>query len=428
MVSGRFEEPLGLCVCDGGGQTLVSFGTNEGARGKRPVLYSSFCVKTERRTSNIELSTLNIEGGKAGIRSLGRGRAVRRRDGSAPRGPGVFSSFGRNQALSLSTIHYQLGCLVRFAHLRKTEHGQRKTPSLVHFVLSISAIYHLCSSLYALVERLIALSIALRNPPLLFSMLPPTLHIQDIHFRRGRGILKGITWKVEAGQHWCVLGPNGCGKTSLINIITGYDSATSGTIGVDGSTFGEDDWSQVRKRVGLVASTLTTFLESSEPVLDVIAGGRDAKLNLWQPATAQLHKEGRALLKRFGCGYLEKSLWGVLSQGEKQKVLICRAMMAKFRVLILDEPCAGLDPVAREHFLVWLQDLCSRKHAPSLVMVTHHVEEILPSMSHVLVLKDGQVLASGPKGEVLSSATLSDAYGAKVTLRHRGERYQLSVE
>ena len=260
-----------------------------------------------------------------------------------------------------------------------------------------------------------------------FAMLPPTLDIQDIHFRRGRGILNGITWKVEAGEHWCVLGPNGCGKTSLINIITGYDSATSGTIGVDGSTYGEDDWSEVRKRVGLVASTLTTFLESSEPVPDVIASGRDAKLNLWQPPPEQLHREARRLLKQFGCGYLEKSLWGVLSQGEKQKVLICRALMAKFRVLILDEPCAGLDPVAREHFLVWLQELCTRKDAPSLVMVTHHVEEILPSMSHVLVLKGGRVLASGRKEDVLSSAVLSDAYGAKVSLRRRGERYQLSV-
>lgn len=255
----------------------------------------------------------------------------------------------------------------------------------------------------------------------------PTLDVQDIHFRRGRGILHGITWTVQPGEHWCVLGPNGCGKTSLINIITGYDSATSGAISVDGSVFGQDDWREVRKRVGLVASMLTTFLESGEPVPDVIASGRDAKLNLWQTASDRLHKEAGLLLKRFGCGYLAKSKWGVLSQGEKQKVLICRALMAKFRVLILDEPCAGLDPVAREHFLTWLQELCGRKNSPALVMVTHHVEEILPSMTHVLVLKEGRVLAAGLKEKVLSSAVLSDAYGAPVQLRHRGDRYQLSV-
>lgn len=258
--------------------------------------------------------------------------------------------------------------------------------------------------------------------------MSPTLDVQDIHFRRGRGILHGITWKVEPGQHWCVLGPNGCGKTSLINIITGYDCATSGTISVDGSTFGQDDWREVRKRVGLVASTLTTYLEASEPVQDVIASGREAKINLWETASDQLHREARKLLKRMGCGYLGRSLWGVLSQGEKQKVLICRALMAKFRVLILDEPCAGLDPVAREHFLVWLQELCTRENAPSLIMVTHHVEEILPSMTHVLVLKAGSVLAAGPKEEVLSSAVLSEAYGAPVSLSHRGTRYQLSID
>jgi len=256
---------------------------------------------------------------------------------------------------------------------------------------------------------------------------PPTLDVQDIHFRRGRGILHGITWTVEPGQHWCVLGPNGCGKTSLINIITGYDCATSGSISVDGSTFGQDDWREVRKRVGLVTNALTTYLENTETVPDVIASGREAKINLWEAPPEQLHKEARQLLRRFGCSYLKNSIWGTLSQGEKQKVLICRAFMAKFRVLILDEPCAGLDPVAREHFLVWLQEQCSRRHSPSLVMVTHHVEEILPSMTHVLVLKQGRVLNAGPKNDVLSSEVLSEAYGAPVTLSERGDRFHLTV-
>lgn len=237
----------------------------------------------------------------------------------------------------------------------------------------------------------------------------------------------GIDWTVEQGEHWCMLGPNGCGKTSLINIITGYDSATSGTIEIDGSRYGDDDWREVRKRVGIVASTLTTLLESSEPVLDVIASGRDAKLNLWEVPEAALRRQSRALLRKLGVAYLAKALWGTLSQGEKQKVLICRAMMAKFRVLILDEPCAGLDPVAREHFLQWLQAISSKRGAPSLIMVTHHVEEILPSMTHVLVLKNGQVQAAGTKAEVLTSERLSETYGASVALHSHGERYQLSI-
>lgn len=259
------------------------------------------------------------------------------------------------------------------------------------------------------------------------SLSAPTLEVCGIEFRRGRSILKGIDWRVERGQHWAVLGPNGCGKTSLINIITGYDSATSGTIEIDGSRYGDDDWREVRKRVGIVASTLTVMLESGEPVLDVIASGRDAKLNLWEPPSDALRAAARKLLKSFGCAYLADALWGPLSQGEKQKVLICRALMAKFRVMILDEPCAGLDPVAREHFLQWLGEISAKRGAPSLLMVTHHVEEILPCMSHVLVLRDGAVLAAGPKEEVLTSACLSTAYGASVSLHRRGTRYQLTV-
>ena len=259
------------------------------------------------------------------------------------------------------------------------------------------------------------------------STRPPVLEVSGVRFRRGRDILKGIDWRVEPGEHWCVLGPNGCGKTTLINVITGYDSATEGSMLVDGQRFGDSDWREVRKRVGLVASTLTTFLESSEPVLDVVASGRDAKLNLIDIVPEDLKREAKALLRRFGCGYLNDSLWGPLSQGEKQKVLICRALMARFRVMILDEPCAGLDPVAREVFLRWLSSLATKRGAPSLIMVTHHVEEILPCMNHVMILKAGQVLAAGPKESVLTSDRLSEAYGARVELSSEAGRYRLLV-
>lgn len=240
-------------------------------------------------------------------------------------------------------------------------------------------------------------------------------------------ILDGVDWRVEPGEHWVILGPNGCGKTSLINCLTGYEMATAGEITMDGSEYGRTDWREVRKRVGLVTATLTRYLEPFEPVLDAVVSGREAMLNLVGDVPQEWVEEARQLLQRIGCGHLIDSRWGVLSQGERQKILICRALMAKFHVLILDEPCAGLDPVARERFLQWLEDLVSHPGSPSLVLVTHHVEEILPFFDHVLLLKDGKVLKAGPKEAVLDSALLSEAYGAPLKIERLGERWQLTL-
>ena len=155
--------------------------------------------------------------------------------------------------------------------------------------------------------------------------------------------------------------------------------------------------------------------------------GREAMLNLGEAGNPVLAAEAEALLEQVGCGYLRDAYWGPLSQGEKQKVLICRALMSRFEILILDEPCAGLDPVARELFLRWLEELLQRPCSPALVLVTHHVEEILPSISHVLLMRDGRAFAAGLKSEVLSSAALSSTYGAKVMIESEGERYRLRL-
>jgi iron complex transport system ATP-binding protein len=255
----------------------------------------------------------------------------------------------------------------------------------------------------------------------------PALSVRGLVFRRGREILKGVDWTVGRGEHWCLLGPNGCGKTSLINLITGYDAATAGSISLGNAVFGRTDWREVRKRVGLVTNTLTAFLEEGERVVDAVVSGRDAMLNLGGEGNPALVREAEALLEQAGCGYLKEAFWGPLSQGEKQKVLICRALMARFEILILDEPCAGLDPVARERFLRWLEALMNKEGSPALVLVTHHVEEILPGVSHVLLMKDGLHFAAGRKASVLTSEMLSEVYGAPVVVDQEGGRYRLRV-
>ncbi len=252
------------------------------------------------------------------------------------------------------------------------------------------------------------------------------LELYQLRYERGdRVILDGVDWKVQPNEHWVILGPNGCGKTSLINCLTGYEMATAGEIRIGEAEYGKTDWRDVRKHIGVVTSTLTYYLEPGEPVLDAVVSGRNAMINLVGEVDQSWIEEAKVLLERIGCSHLMNSRWGVLSQGERQKILICRALMARFEVLILDEPCAGLDPVARENFLQWLQDFASHQDAPSLVLVTHHVEEIMPCFTHALLLKQGAMLANGTKDEVLTSSNLSSAYGAKLKLEREGLRYRL---
>jgi iron complex transport system ATP-binding protein len=148
-------------------------------------------------------------------------------------------------------------------------------------------------------------------------------------------------------------------------------------------------------------------------------------IDFWGRLSRADKAAARKLLRQVECEYLAERTWGVLSQGERQRVLIGRALMAKPKVLILDEPCAGLDPAAREHFLQFVQRLGAQKNSPTLVLVTHHVEEIMPVFSHVLVMKDGGILAAGKKPAVLTSKILSSAFGVRFRLRHSLGRFTL---
>jgi iron complex transport system ATP-binding protein len=256
----------------------------------------------------------------------------------------------------------------------------------------------------------------------------PVLSVSALRIvRGGTVILRDVNWRVARGEHWVILGANGSGKTSLLSALTGYLMPTSGDISVLGETYGESDWRELRKQIGLVSSLVRQMMSDDEPALETVASGKYAMIDFWGRVTRTERAEALRLLENVECGHLADRLWGVLSQGERQRVLIGRALMAKPRVLILDEPCAGLDPAAREHFLQFLQRLGSRKNSPTLVLVTHHVEEMMPVFSHVLVLKKGAVLASGRKKDVMTAKNLSLAFDAKLKLQFQNSRYAMRI-
>ena len=256
----------------------------------------------------------------------------------------------------------------------------------------------------------------------------PVLSVSNLRIERGGTvILDDVNWRVQRGEHWVILGANGSGKTSLLSALTGYLMPTSGEISLLGETYGEADWRELRKKIGLVSSSVRQMMADDEPALETVASGKYAMIDFWGRVTRGEKAQALKLLRQVECEYLAARRWRVLSQGERQRVLIGRALMAKPRVLILDEPCAGLDPAAREHFLQFLQRLGAQKNSPTLVLVTHHVEEIMPVFSHLLVLKSGRALAAGEKADVLNSKNLSTAFGARMQLQHTGSRSALKV-
>lgn len=256
--------------------------------------------------------------------------------------------------------------------------------------------------------------------------MPAILEVSGLRVVRGRTvILHDIAWRVARGEHWAVLGANGSGKTSLLKALTGFLSPTQGEFSVLGQRYGASDWRELRLKIGMVTSAFAMSIPPSEVALDTVISGKFAQLDLWHRVARADRVAGRRLLKMIGLAHLADREWAYLSQGERQRVLIARALMAKPRLLILDEPCAGLDPVARESFLQFIDALARRRNSPALVLVTHHVEEIMPAFTHALLLRAGRVQAAGPVAQMLTSRQLSRAFGARLRIRRRDRRHEM---
>lgn len=245
--------------------------------------------------------------------------------------------------------------------------------------------------------------------------------------RNGKRILSNVDWQIRGGENWVVLGSNGSGKTTMLSTLLGYFVPTRGDIMLLGEQYGNCDWRQLRMKLGIVSSSLRQLMAEDEPALHSIITGKYAMIDLWGKPKPVDVIEAKKVLRLIECQKLANRPWAVLSQGERQRILIGRALMAKPEVLILDEPCAGLDPAAREHFLQFLERLGQDDQAPTFILVTHHVEEITPMYTHALMLKSGRVIAKGPMNSSLSSSNLSSTFNAKVKLKKRSGRYSLEI-
>jgi iron complex transport system ATP-binding protein len=246
------------------------------------------------------------------------------------------------------------------------------------------------------------------------------------HAMNGKRILDGISWKVEKGEHWALLGPNGAGKTTLLKIVCGYLWPNGG-----GEIYrnGEAllDLSYLRRSMGWVTSSLAAEIPGREIVLDTVISGKYGQVGLWQffwePPSQSDRETAETYLREMGCLELASRQFGSLSQGEQQKILICRARMTGPYLIMLDEPCAGMDPGARELFLSSLTAMERNAAFPSLIYVTHHMEEILPLFSKVLILKEGRLLMSGFTDLLLTPDTIRQLYGIPVQLIKKNGRY-----
>jgi iron complex transport system ATP-binding protein len=260
----------------------------------------------------------------------------------------------------------------------------------------------------------------------------PALELRGVcYVANGRRILNAVNWTVQPGEHWAILGPNGSGKTTLLKIASGYLWPNRG-----GQVYRNGEaltyLPELRKSIGWVTSALASEIPEQEKALNTVVSGKFAQMGylggFWGQASQQDYARARRYLKELKSDFLADQEFGTLSQGEQQKVLIARARMTKPYLIILDEPCAGMDPGARENFLASLRQLGAQKKIPALIYVTHHVEEILPLFRHTLVLREGSVLYAGKTPSVLTPHVLKDLYGVALTVLRRKGRYWPVVE
>ena len=255
------------------------------------------------------------------------------------------------------------------------------------------------------------------------------IHLKNIQlYRNKKTILDDVTWDVEKGQHWVILGLNGSGKTTLLNVINGYLWPNEGSVEVLGETFGQTYIPDLRKRIGWVSNAMIDNFNWQDNAIEIVLSGKFGAMRLFEKVTDEEIAEAVEVMKHFHCEHLANKTFEHLSQGEKQRVQIARAFLAKPEILILDEPCTGLDLIERENLLETIELMANEPSGPTLIYVTHHVEEILSPFTHVLLLKDGQRIAANKREEILNEKVLSEFFGRTISLQFERQRAWLALK
>lgn len=253
------------------------------------------------------------------------------------------------------------------------------------------------------------------------------LIVEDVRlWRKDTTILKDINWKVKPGEHWAILGANGSGKTSLIMAISGYLPFGGGRIYLLDGWIGKINLIEQRKKIGIVSQSLSEYIAKNVPFItpvELVLSGLFGSLRLVDPVSEAERERALQILTEIGCADLVAKHFNVLSTGEKQRCMLARGRMAQNELILLDEPCAGLDLGARERFLYSVNMMIKSEDAPTTIFITHHPEEIVAGISHVLLIHHGEVVASGPKSEVMTAELLSKTFDLPLRVASDNGRY-----